>query len=221
MRRAVVNDPEHPPGLVIRRLRHHLGHQPVEGGNARLSFTAAKESGVMDIKGCQVGPSAATLVLMFHPLQPAGTGGESGMQTAPGLDAGFLVCREDELIVGEGVALPKPRIEIQESSGLGGKVGDAGENPAAVGPRTNGIFVQPAPHRAVADRRDQTRLPSLTGHVGPTESGERKMRVGGQLTRQGFNLDDDLWGEKPGGGRGGLRPPSQPSASRRIACATG
>lgn len=203
------------------RLGHDLGNQPIEGGNARLCFTTAKESGVMDVKGYHVGPSAAAFVLMFHPLRHTGLRGESGMQTAAGLDAGFLVCGEDELIVGERFALPKPFIEVQESPGLGRKVGVVGEDPAAVGPRANGIFVQPAPHGAVADRRHQTRLPSLTGHVGPTESGERKVGAGGQLSRQGLNLNDDLWGKKPGGGRGELRLPGQPGASRRVACATG
>jgi hypothetical protein len=50
MRRAVVHDPEDATGVVIRRSCHHLLDEPVKGGDAILGFTAAKDSGPVDVQ---------------------------------------------------------------------------------------------------------------------------------------------------------------------------
>ena len=73
------------------------------------------------------------------------------MSSAPGLDAGLLVRREDELVFAQGGALPVSFVEIEDPPGFAPKVRIAREDPTAVPPGANGILVQPAPHGFVAD----------------------------------------------------------------------
>jgi hypothetical protein len=54
---------------------------------------------------------------------------------APGLDAGFLVGRDDKFITFEGLTFPDALIQIEDSVGLDGECGVPGEDPTAVIPR--------------------------------------------------------------------------------------
>jgi hypothetical protein len=67
-------------------------------------------------------------------------------------------------------------------------------------PRPKGIFMQPAPQRAAADRGHQTALLDLLNQVAGAPSGQRAIVLGRQFTRQSFNLNDQIWGKKSGGG---------------------
>jgi hypothetical protein len=64
---------------------------------------------------------------------------------APRLNAGFLICGNNELIVFQGLTFPFAGIQIQHASGFVGKVGIPRENPTPVIPGTDGILMEPAP----------------------------------------------------------------------------
>lgn len=65
-----------------------------------------------------------------------------------GLNAGFLVSRDDKFVVFEGFTFPGAFIQIQDSVGLDGKVGVPWEDPTAAVPRANGVFMEPPPNGA-------------------------------------------------------------------------
>lgn len=64
------------------------------------------------------------------------------MPTSPSLDAGFLVDRQDELIILQRPSLPDSFVQIQDTSRLLGEIRVAWENPAAVLPRADRILVE-------------------------------------------------------------------------------
>jgi hypothetical protein len=59
--------------------------------------------------------------------------------TAARLDAGFLICTDDELRSLHGLALPDSGVEIENAPGFQSEVRVAGKNPTPVLPRTKGI----------------------------------------------------------------------------------
>jgi hypothetical protein len=70
------------------------------------------------------------------------------------LDTGFLVGRQNKLVIFERLALPDALIEVEDTAGLDGEVRIARKDPTAVLPRTNRVFIEPTPDGAVTDRRD-------------------------------------------------------------------
>src|SRR5271157_4321486 len=66
MRRAVIYDPEYPPGFSIGLLAHDIGHQPIKRLNAAFGLAAAKQFAPVYIHRGEVSPGAATTILMFH-----------------------------------------------------------------------------------------------------------------------------------------------------------
>jgi len=73
------------------------------------------------------------------------------MDSDSGLDAGFFVGADDEVLRVEGLSLPLFGVEIENPARFGRELGVAGKNPGAVLPRTDGVFMKPAPHRFIAD----------------------------------------------------------------------
>jgi len=66
VRRTVVHDPKHASRVIVRRPRHHLLDQAIEGRDSVLGLAAPKDSGVMNVQGGDVSPGTATKVLTFH-----------------------------------------------------------------------------------------------------------------------------------------------------------
>ena len=120
------------------------------------------------------------------------------MTTLAGLDGGFLIGAHDELIRAEGLALPKALVEIEQTAGLGEKVGIAGKQPATMLPGPDGVFMEPAPDGGSADGSHQSRLTDLSGQILVAPAGEGNALTGRQLAGQGLNLNDDLWGKSSG-----------------------
>ena len=137
------------------------------------------------------------------------------------LDAGLLVGAEYELIGAQSFALPPLGVKIEDARGLAQEIRVAREDPGAVLPGANGVLVQPAPHRGVADARDDARVLRFARDIGATEARERQTTNRRHLTGEGLDLHDQLWGERPGGGpgAGALRAPGV--VHGRSACATG
>ena len=202
MRGSVVHDPEHAPGLAVGRLGHHLGHQPVKRNDPGLSLAPAEELCPKNVERREVRPGAAPPVFVFDPHCLPRSWRKGGMPSCAGLNGGLLVRGQNELVVFERFPLKDPLVEVEDARGFGRKERIAGKNPTSVLPGLDRILGKPAPDGAVADTSHQPGAPCLGRHVGRAHPGERNPQVGGQFTRQGLDVDDELRGEKPAGGRG-------------------
>jgi hypothetical protein len=87
-----------------------------------------------------------------------------------GLDAGLLVGADDELVGFEAFALPLARVEVEDATRLGSEVGISREDPGAVLPGADGVFIEPAPHRLVADRGHDAGALRLANDVGRAQT---------------------------------------------------
>jgi len=221
MSRTVIHDPEDMPGLGVRGPRHDLVHQSIKGSNPVLGFAATENSSLMDIERGEVSPSPTALVLMLDPHRPTGLANPSRMLAAPGFDTSLLVCRDHELVVLEGLAVPTALMQIQNPARFKSKIGVAREDPGSMLPGTNGIFVQPAPNSAAANLSDQARPRDVLSQVGGAPPRERGIMSGGQFTGESFNLNDQFWGKISGAVPNGDVLPDRPDVSRRSVFATG
>ena len=78
--RSIVQNPEDSSGFFIGSLGHDLIDQAAKRSNP--IFSATEELGPMHIQCCQISPSAAARVFMFHLHRDAGLRGEGSMPTA-------------------------------------------------------------------------------------------------------------------------------------------
>src|SRR3990172_9033164 len=219
MRGSVVHDPEHAPGLAVGRLGHHLGHQPVKRNDPGLSLAPAEELCPKNVERREVRPGAAPPVFVFDPHCLPRSWRKGGMPSCAGFNGGLLVRGQNELVVFERFPLKDPLVEVEDARGFGRKERISRKNPATMLPWLDRILGKPAPDGAVADTSHQPGAPCLGRHVGRAHPGERNPQVGGQFTRQGLDVDDELRGENPAGGRGGGAPQAPPGVARRIASA--
>ena len=218
---TIIDDPEHAAGFGIGELVHHPIDQVVKGDNAALWLAVAEELGAMDIQGRQIGQGPTPLVLMFHLHRLARLGSLGGMDASAGLNAGLLIGRDHELILLQGLALPDPLVEVQQASGFERELRVARKNPTPMKPGADGVFMEPAPERAVTDFGHQAGLADLLVQLRETPARQRQAELAGQFASQGFNLHDQFWGEKPGGDPGGGVLPARVSARGRSVCAIG
>src|ERR1051325_4420188 len=106
MRRAVVYDPEDATGVVIRRSCHHLLDESVKGRDAILCFAATENPGPVDVQRGDVGPGAATEVLMLDMHGSARTATLRGVFAATSLNAGLFIGGDYELVILQRLVLP-------------------------------------------------------------------------------------------------------------------
>ncbi len=182
MRRAVVNDPEHPAGLVIGGLRHDLLHQAVKRFDARFRLATTEEFGTLNIECSEVGPRPTSFVLMFHLHGRSGSRGVSGVLATACLDTGLLVGRKHELIAAKGLAVPLPLVEIQDTPRLGGEIRIAREDPTAMLPGADGVFVEPAPDGATRQAGHQSSLAGIAGQFPAAPTRQGAVLAGGKFT---------------------------------------
>ena len=167
---------------MIRWPRHHLFDKPVKRGDAILGFTAAKDAGMVDVQGGDISPGAAARVLVLDVHRSTRSAVLGGMLAAAGLNAGFFIGGDHELIVLQRSVLPLAGVEIQHAPGLGCELWVPREDPTAVIPRPQGIFMQPTPQRAAADRGHQTAPLDLLNQILGAPAGKRPTVLGGQFT---------------------------------------
>lgn len=220
MRAPIVDDPKDTAGVVVGRASHDLLNKTIEGRNTSGCLAAAKDTGMMNIKSRDVSPGSATIVFMFNAQRAFRRGGQRGMLAPPSLNAGLLVSGDDKFIAFEGFVSPAAIIQIEDSVGLDGEAGIPGEDPTAVIPRANGVFMKPPPNGAPRDSGDQARIADLAGNVRNVPVGERNAMSGGQLASQRLNLNYQFWGEQPGDDPDGSALPDRRVALRRSAFAT-
>src|SRR5438067_438818 len=70
---------------------------------------------------------------------------QARMDAQPRLDAGFLVGRDDVLVLAQRLSLPASLVQVQDAPGLGLEVRIARKDPAAMLPRPDCVLVQPTP----------------------------------------------------------------------------
>ena len=160
---AVVDNPKDPMGVTVRSLVHDVLDQAVEGGNGAAGFATAVDLGLVDIPGGQIGPGTEATVLMLDLERRVGPGRQRGVATLAGLDGGFFIGAQDELIRAQGLAFPNALVEIEQTAGLGEKVRIAGKQPATMLPGPDGVLMEPAPDGGSADGSHQARLTDLSG----------------------------------------------------------
>ncbi len=72
-------------------------------------------------------------------------GRERRMDADAGLDAGFLVRRQDKVTAAQRRTFPAALVKVKHATGLHGEIGIAREDPAAVSPRAQPLAAEPAP----------------------------------------------------------------------------
>ena len=95
------------------------------------------------------------------------------MKTNTGLDAGFFIGRDDELVTAQSLALPVTLVEIQHPAGFLREIAVAGKNPTTMLPWSNRVGIKPAPYRCTADLRDNAAMDRLSYQIGATEARKR------------------------------------------------
>ena len=133
------------------------------------------------------------------------------MDAGASLNAGLFIGGQHEFILAQPLVLPDSLIEVQQATGLGGKVRIPGKDPAAVLPRPKSVFVKPAPDGRVADAGHQPGFNGLASKLRHAPARQGHLMLTGQLASQGFNLHDDFWGEKTGGDPVAGVPPNRPN----------
>ena len=219
MGRAVVHYPEDAAGLVVRRLVHNLGDELIERVDAASPCATSKQLETVNIQSGDVGPGSTPRVFMFHLHGQTGLGWHSLMASPSGLNTGFLIGRQNELVILQRTSLPNSFVQIQNAPSFLREVGIARENPAAVLPGPDRIIVEPAPDGRAANRCNNARLNCLGGQIPCAPSRERNLMDRGKFTGQRLDLNDHRWGEKPVGGPGEEVPPTRRFSFQENVCA--
>jgi len=220
VRGAIVEYPKNAFGCAIGSLGHHLFDESIKAGNAVAGLAPTKQFCPVDINGGQVGPSpaAGVLVLDFH--HRIRLRGIAEMLSASGLNAGLFIGAQNKVFFAKGLSIPNVMIQVQDAARLGCKQRVSRKDPRAVPPRADSVLVQPAPDGAVADGGHQAATLGITAQIRYAPTRQRLLMSAGQFTGQRFDLNDQLWGEKPGADPGEAFLPGPPVAARRSACAT-
>ena len=124
--RTIINDPKDAASIMVRRSSHDLLNEAVKGFDAVLGFAAAKDPRTVDIETGDVSPGPASKVFVFHLHRATRASCASGMFAPPGLDAGFLVGRDHELVILQRLVFPAAGISVENATGLIRKNWDRG-----------------------------------------------------------------------------------------------
>src|ERR1700733_1405579 len=78
VRTPIVDDPENTSGVVVGRASRDFLDKAIEGCDTGGGFTAAKDTGMMNIESSEVGPGTAPLVFVFDAHLASGAAGNLG-----------------------------------------------------------------------------------------------------------------------------------------------
>lgn len=123
--RTVVDDPEDAASVIVGRARHDLLDEAVKRPNTILLFAAPTDPGMVDIQTGDLGPGPAPKILVLYLHRATRAAGAGRMFASPGLNAGFFVRGDHELIILQGLPFPRAGIQIENAAGFVGKVGIA------------------------------------------------------------------------------------------------
>jgi len=153
VRGAVVDDHEHALGLAVGLDRHELLNERVERDDPVGRGAAIEQLRAPGIPGGEVAQRVLAFVLVLDALAAPdrGCGGQRGVLASPRLDRGLLITADDVVAGMQQFAFPAATVEVEDTAGLDGELGIAGEDPGAVLPRPDRVFGEPAPDRHPGD----------------------------------------------------------------------
>jgi hypothetical protein len=192
---AVVHDPEDAASGLVGLLAHDVADESLYWSHPILDFATPEDLGAMDVPGSQVGPGTFAKVLMLNPDRASWTGRHGRLFSAASLNARLLVSRDHEVICAEWVALPNALIEIEDGTGIGGKVGITREDPASMLPRAESVSAEPTPQRSAADFRDEALRNHVLSDLLDRKARQRKPEAVRKLASKRLNLDDEAGGK--------------------------
>jgi len=100
------------------------------------------------------------------------------MTAGPGLNAGFFIRRQNKLIRLQGLSFPDALVKVEDASRFEGKLGISRKDPTTMVPRSDGIFMEPAPDGGFTNGRHQTRVPHVMSDIGHAQARERHFESG-------------------------------------------
>jgi len=205
MRGAVVGYPKDPIRGSVRLLLHDEIDQLAVTIDTRGVFAQAKYFGPAHIPRSHVSQRPHSFIFKFNPSTTASGWSGRALQPTASLNARFFIGRDNKIIVAQGVAFPKPMVQIKDSRGFWFEIRVTGPNPTPVTPRPNSVLAQPAPDRFSADGRDDSLFFRVPGNLVVSKFGKRKPEVLGQLAGKRLNGNQDFRGGKaPGLPRRGI-----------------
>ncbi len=217
---AIIHNPKDSSCFFVGGLGHYLVHQAAKGGDARFALAAAKEFSLVDIEGRNISPCPTSFIFVFDPDGRTGLSRTGRVSPSPSLDTCLVIGTQNKFIFSQLLALPNPLVEVQDSSCFLGKLRVSGENPGTMLPRLDGILMQPSPYCTTAEGSHQARLAGISGNLRSTPTRKGHLMDGWQLTGDCLHLNDDVWGEKIGGGPVEGVLPGLPGVVQRNVCAT-
>ena len=206
VRRAGIHDPENPVGVPVRGLGHDLGDQSLEGHDAGGSLAAAEHPGVMHVEGGEVGPGPTRVYSCSTRADRPGLGGTVGCRRSRAWTLVFSSALITKSSACRGWPSHSRAYRSRIRLAFAAKSGSRGKIQARC---CQGRMASSWSHRHTvlpAQRGDEARALHLLGDVGAAQARQRQPARGGQLTREGLDLDERfLLGGKargrPGRGR--------------------
>jgi hypothetical protein len=220
MGRAVVHDPKDAVGGLVGLLTHNFSDEALHRSDAVLDLAATEDFSAMDVPSRQVSPSAFTKILVLDSEGAVGSGRQTRLFPASGLNARLFIGREHEVVRAQWNPFPNALVQIEDGAGFGSKVGIAREDPASMLPRAEGIAAEPSPQGGTADLRDQTLSHHLLTDLLDREAGQGKSEAVRKFTGKRLNLNDEAGGKSGLYARLEAVPPGQAVERDKIACAT-
>lgn len=165
MSRSIIDNQENPSCFFVRMLAHELVNKAIKRTGTTFMNTQTKEFGPMNIECSDISPCPASFIVVFHLHGSTRLRGIGSMSSSPSSDTGLLIRTQNKLILFGWFFIPNPVIEIENISGFSSKIRISTENPAPMLPRLDDVLVQPAPHCAIADRSNETRLPDMIHNI--------------------------------------------------------
>ncbi len=178
---------EHPVGAGVGLDAHHLVDQTGERLDAGGGLAPAVYLPAVDVPGREVGQRPTPAVVVFDPHHPGPAGRQGRMGAAAGLDGGFLIRADDEVVARQRLAVPDPGVQVQGAGGLDGEVGIPRGDPRAVLAGFERVVGQPPAHRGRRGRY----LPPIGQLAGDLRGAPPRQRCPG-FGRQGTRHRDGL-----------------------------
>jgi len=179
---TIIHNPEDAVSRFVGLLFHDLADETLHRRDSGLDFAATEDLGAMNVPSRQVGPGAFTKVLVLDSGRAIGSRRQSRLFPPTRLDAGLLICRDDELVSSQWDAFPDALIEIKDRASFRSKIGVARENPTTMLPGTKSIAAQPAPQGSATDLGDKPLSNDVLADLTDGESGQGKSEAMRKLT---------------------------------------
>lgn len=218
---ALIHDPEYPACGDVRFPPHDLRDEAIKRGFPRGGLDTSHDVSPVYIPGGQIRPRPSPLVLVFHPLPPTIRANLGRMKSPSGLNARFLIRRDDVFIRSKASSLPDSFIQVQDDPRPFEKEGIPRPDPRPTPPRFEGVGVENPPDRSPADGFDVLFGDDDPLNVRDVQAAQRFLMLSREFAGDAFDHRDDLRGKKPAAARGAGRPEGQSRPGPSVAAISG